>query len=127
MHMLPLFHFFNLHVVSLYFIEVSFSFYSQLVGCGSSGFPEVYEENERPSGSFPPCFGGFPFRSGGSQWRLNESLLSDQCWCEDIWMSLHHYFQDNLRDDIYPVSVWAAHKATVHGKIIQTSFQLNRA
>lgn len=30
------------------------------------------------------------------QWRLNESSLSDECWCEDIRISLRQYFSGQL-------------------------------
>lgn len=65
-------------------------------------------------------------RQTSTQWRLNESLLSDPTKVKEINDSLKEYFALNNVDNISPELLWAAHKATVRGKLISIVTRVKR-
>lgn len=51
-------------------------------------------------------------------WRLNNSLLQDKQFKDKIKQIIETYFQENDKDDVSPVTLWEAAKATIRGEII---------
>ena len=61
-----------------------------------------------------------------SHWTLNRSILKNPVLIKDIGQSLLEYFEHNDTDDISPETLWAAHKASIRGKIIQLAANLKK-
>ncbi|XP_040198878.1 vomeronasal type-2 receptor 26-like [Rana temporaria] len=61
-----------------------------------------------------------------SHWRLNESLLDDPIIVIEIEKALKEYFLINDTDGISAETLWAAHKASIRGKIIQIATKLKK-
>lgn len=61
-----------------------------------------------------------------SQWKLNESILSDRIRVTEINKALLEYFALNDVGDTSAEVLWAAHKVTIKGKIIQIASQFKR-
>lgn len=55
------------------------------------------------------------------QGRLNESLLSDPVRVTEIEKAIEEYFLLNTTAEVSAETLWAAHKATIQGKLIQLS------
>lgn len=60
-------------------------------------------------------------------WKLNEALLSDPAVKSEVEIAISDYFSLNDTDDISAESLWAAHKVTVRGRLIQISSQLKKS
>lgn len=58
-----------------------------------------------------------------THWRLNEILLTDPISVTEIERELKEYFLRNNVEGISAETLWAAHKATIRGKLIQMSSQ----
>lgn len=65
-------------------------------------------------------------RSGGSYWRLNESLLGDPVHAKMIADAIKEYFRINDVGNISPETLWAAHKVTVRGELIRLATQVKK-
>lgn len=61
-----------------------------------------------------------------TQWRLNESILSDPIRVTEINKALLEYFTLNGVSDTSAEMLWAAHKVTTKGKVIQIATQINK-
>lgn len=59
-------------------------------------------------------------------WRLNKSILSDPIRVMEIKKGIKEYFHLNNTAELSPETLWAAHKATIRGKLIQISTQIKR-
>lgn len=67
-----------------------------------------------------------PSPSGPHPWRLNKSLLSDTIRCTMLEKEMKEFFLLNDVEDISPGALWGAHKAVIHGKLVQLTSQLKR-
>lgn len=65
-------------------------------------------------------------KSRQPSWRLNESLLSDPIIAKEVEKAIQQYFQENTLPSSSPEIVWAAHKATLRGILIQLATRVKR-
>ncbi|CAH2299481.1 guanine nucleotide-binding G(o) subunit alpha, partial [Pelobates cultripes] len=63
---------------------------------------------------------------GRGNWRLNESLLQDSKFVEQIRVELTNYFQINSNGETSVLNTWSAHKAVVRGLFIRQSSYLKK-
>lgn len=61
-----------------------------------------------------------------SVWRLNAALFNGSIDFSEIEMSIRQYFIENRATDTSPSINWAAHKATICGKLIQLASRAKR-
>lgn len=59
-------------------------------------------------------------------WRLPETIISDPIRKVEIEKAISDYFTLNDTADVSAETLWAAHKATIRGKLIQISSQIKR-
>ncbi|CAH2282663.1 Hypothetical predicted protein, partial [Pelobates cultripes] len=64
---------------------------------------------------------------GRGTWRLNESLLSDSTFLQQVKTDLEEYFQANSGGDVPDQTVWLAHKAVARGLFIRRSSYLKKS
>lgn len=67
-----------------------------------------------------------PTQSRGYYWRLNELTLCDPIRVTKLENSLKEYFTLNKVEGVSEETLWAAHKATIRGKIIQIATQIKK-
>lgn len=60
------------------------------------------------------------------QWRLNETLLNYPITVIELENAMKEYVHFNNMDGISAETLWAAHKATIRGKIIQIATKLKK-
>lgn len=63
----------------------------------------------------------------GFCWRLNASILSNPTHVLEIDKGLQEYFLLTDIQNVSPITLWAAHKAFIRGKIIQIASRLRKA
>lgn len=61
-----------------------------------------------------------------SHWTLNQSILKDPIRVTEIQGALREYFRLNDMGDVSAETLWAAHKVTSRGKLIQIAAQRKR-
>lgn len=61
-----------------------------------------------------------------TNWKMNDSLLTDEIDVKEIEKSLSLYFRDNISPDISPGTLWEAHKALIRGKLIELGARKKR-
>lgn len=59
-------------------------------------------------------------------WRINKSILSDLIRVVELEKAIKEYFLLNNIAEVSPETLWAPHKATIWGKLIQISTHLKR-
>lgn len=59
-------------------------------------------------------------------WRLNKSILNYTIIAKEVETALQKYFRDNPSSAASPTMIWVAHKATIHGKLIQLASERAR-
>ena len=64
--------------------------------------------------------------SSPPSWRLNESLLNDPAFEKEIERAIKQFFEENSSSVSSPVTLWAAHKATMRGTLIQLASKVKR-
>lgn len=62
----------------------------------------------------------------GFNWRLNASILSNPSHIAEIGRDIQEYFLFNDIDNISPTTLWAVHKTSIRGKLIQMASRLRR-
>lgn len=65
-------------------------------------------------------------KPGPSPWRLNTSLLKDPIILKEVEQALQAFFRENDPAETSPIVNWAAHKATIRGKLLQISARIKR-
>lgn len=65
-------------------------------------------------------------RQHSSHWILNQSILNDPIRVTEIQGALQEYFRLNDVGDVSVETLWAAHKVTFRGKLIQIEGQQQR-
>lgn len=62
-----------------------------------------------------------------SLWRLNAILLNDPGVLTDIEVEIRYFFRENLSSATSSIINWAAHKATIHGKLLQITSRIKQS
>ena len=65
-------------------------------------------------------------KSDPSPWRLNESLLNDPVLEKEVERAIQLYFQENSSPGVSPGTLWAAHKVTIRGVLLQLASRVKR-
>lgn len=58
------------------------------------------------------------FHNTRSPWRLNSTLLGDECFCKMVSTAIDNYIETNKTDSISPKLLWETLKAVIRGEII---------